>query len=86
MIGLCIAIGMQAQTLGENARISLLTCSPGEELYARYGHTAIRVLDETNDIDIVFNYGIFDFNTDHPGKTVKATAFAASEFSGLYSG
>ena len=28
LIGLCIAIGMQAQTLGENARISLLTCSP----------------------------------------------------------
>ena len=56
---------MQAQTLSGNARISLLTCTPGEELYARYGHTAIRVCDEDNDIDIVFNYGIFDFNTDH---------------------
>ena len=57
--------GLAAQTLSEGASISLLTCAPGEELYARYGHTAIRVLDEQNDIDIVFNYGIFDFNTEH---------------------
>ena len=62
---LCVFTSMQAQTLGENARISLLTCTPGDELYARYGHTAIRVLDETNGMDITFNYGIFDFNTDH---------------------
>lgn len=45
--------------------MSLLTCTPGEELYARYGHTAIRVNDPANDLDVVFNYGIFDFNTDH---------------------
>ncbi|MBQ7258545.1 MAG: DUF4105 domain-containing protein [Paludibacteraceae bacterium] len=57
--------GLAAQTLSEGASISLLTCTPGEELYARYGHTAIRVLDEQNDLDVVFNYGIFDFNTDH---------------------
>ena len=55
----------QVQPLSEQARLSLLTCTPGEELYARYGHTAIRVCDDLNDIDIVFNYGIFDFNTDH---------------------
>lgn len=67
ILGLCLSLSLliQAQTLSENARISLLTCSPGKELYARYGHTAIRVCDEANDIDIVFNYGIFDFNTDH---------------------
>ena len=64
---LCLAAGLvvQAQTLSPESQISLLTCAPGKELYARYGHTAIRVLDEQNDIDIVFNYGIFDFNTDH---------------------
>lgn len=54
-----------ANELSEDARISLLTCAPGEELYARYGHTALRVLDTENEIDIVFNYGIFDFNTEH---------------------
>ena len=62
---LLIAVGMTAQTLSDEARVSLLTCAPGEELYARYGHTAIRICDPAKDIDIVFNYGIFDFNTDH---------------------
>ena len=67
--GLCLLLmlctGMQAQTLSDSARISLLTCTPGDELYARYGHTAIRICDTENKIDVVFNYGIFDFNTDH---------------------
>ena len=64
---LCLTawIGVQAQGLSEEAQISLLTCTPGNELYARYGHTAIRVLDPQNRLDLVFNYGIFDFNTDH---------------------
>ena len=62
---LLLCVGMQANALSDQARISLLTCTPGHELYARYGHTALRVLDPANDIDITFNYGIFDFNTDH---------------------
>ena len=43
-----------------NLRISLLTCSPGEELYSLFGHTAIRVTDKTAGVDVVFNYGTFD--------------------------
>ncbi len=41
-------------------RISLLTCSSGEELYSTWGHTAIRVTDSTGRMDMVFNYGTFD--------------------------
>jgi Domain of unknown function (DUF4105) len=41
-------------------QISLLTCSPGEELYSSWGHTAIRVIDSSTSTDIVFNYGTFD--------------------------
>ena len=41
-------------------RISLLTCTPGEELYSTFGHSAIRVVD--GKYDIVFNYGTFDFD------------------------
>ena len=63
-LALCVAVEA-APALSEEARLSLLTCTPGEELYARYGHTAIRVLDPANDLDAVFNYGIFNFNTDH---------------------
>lgn len=58
---LLIAVMSEAQELSENSRISLLTCTPGEELYARYGHTAIRVVDTTQQWDVVFNYGLFSF-------------------------
>nr|WP_315821109.1 DUF4105 domain-containing protein [Paraflavitalea speifideiaquila] len=43
-----------------NLRISLLTCSAGEELYSAFGHTALRVTDAITGMDIVFNYGTFD--------------------------
>jgi len=49
--------------LSDSCRISLLTCEPSREVYARFGHTAIRVCDSINDIDYVYNYGIFDFST-----------------------
>lgn len=63
-IGLLVSLFSFAQSLSENARISLLTCTPGEEIYTHYGHTAIRVCDPENAIDIVMHYGIFDFDTD----------------------
>ena len=64
---LCLLLCMtvRAQMLSDEARLSLLTCTPGEELYAKYGHTAIHVYDPTHEIDVVFNYGIFSFETDH---------------------
>lgn len=45
-------------------RISLLTCTPGEELYSTFGHSAFRVVDSTSMTDIVYNYGTFDFDDD----------------------
>jgi Domain of unknown function (DUF4105) len=42
-------------------QISLLTCTPGEELYSTFGHSAFRVIDSSTNTDIVFNYGTFDF-------------------------
>lgn len=47
----------------DSAKVSLLTCSPGSELYSKFGHSAIRVYDPYEGTDIVFNYGLFDFNT-----------------------
>lgn len=46
---------------GGDIRISLITCYPGSEIYELYGHTELRVT--TPDSDIVYNYGVFDFNT-----------------------
>lgn len=45
----------------EQIDISLLTCQPRDEIYALYGHTAIRVRDRALGRDIVVNYGVFDF-------------------------
>ena len=45
-------------------RISLLTCSPGTELYSIFGHTAIRVQDARTGADEVYNYGTFEFGED----------------------
>ena len=43
-------------------RISLLTCTPGAELYSVFGHNALRVVDSAAGTDIVYNYGTFDFD------------------------
>ena len=47
----------------QSLRVSLLTQDPGEELYAFFGHTAIRITDDSLGIDQVYNYGTFDFST-----------------------
>lgn len=41
--------------------ISLLTCSPGDEVWSLYGHTAIRFQDSTREMDLAINYGMFNF-------------------------
>lgn len=52
---------IHAQSLSPEATISILTCNPGEEVYSMYGHTAIRVSDPVQNMDMVFNYGVFDY-------------------------
>ncbi|MFD0864123.1 DUF4105 domain-containing protein [Sungkyunkwania multivorans] len=51
--------------LSEKAEISLLTCGPGTELYSQFGHNAFRVKDPLYGIDVVYNYGTFDFDTPY---------------------
>lgn len=60
-----LALTGNAFTLSKEAEISVLTCSPGEELYSLFGHTAIRVHDPVVNYDMVYNYGTFDFDTPH---------------------
>ncbi len=54
---------VSAQHLSDGAKISLLTASPGDELYAAFGHSALWVYDPVSDIDEVYNWGTFDFDT-----------------------
>ncbi|MFV8373888.1 DUF4105 domain-containing protein [Flavobacterium sp. LB1P62] len=49
--------------LSKEAKVSVLTCGTGNESYSLFGHTAIRITDIYNNIDVVYNYGAFDFNT-----------------------
>ena len=55
----------QQMPLSKAAKISILTCEKGNELYSLFGHTAIRVKDEASNLDIVYNYGTFDFRTEN---------------------
>ena len=50
------------QPLSERAEISLLTYTPSNDLYAAFGHSALRVHDPATDYDLVFNYGMFSFD------------------------
>lgn len=45
--------------------ISILTCGVGEELYASFGHTAVRVVDSAQRTDDVYNYGYFNFSEEN---------------------
>ena len=55
----------QNPVLSENAKVSIFTCGKGAELYSTFGHTAIRIKDSINNLDVVYNYGAFDFRTDN---------------------
>lgn len=55
----------QQMPLSKASKISILTCEKGNELYSLFGHTAIRVKDEASNLDIVYNYGTFDFRTEN---------------------
>lgn len=56
--------GQEAEVprLSPQARISLITCGPGDALFEAFGHTALRVHDPLTGMDMVYNYGVFDFD------------------------
>jgi len=57
------SVTAKAQTyLSEYAEISIITCSPGKDVYSVFGHSAIRINDPATGVDVVYNYGTFDFN------------------------
>ena len=73
-IGAEVAVGqttppMVVPRLSDEARVSVLTVLPGDQIHADFGHTAIRVRDPNlsplfegqASFDTVFNFGVFDF-------------------------
>lgn len=54
-----------AQQATPQLRVGIVTMSPGEEYWSRFGHNAILVQDDEAGTRISYNYGYFDF--DQPG-------------------
>ena len=48
-------------TEDDHLRVWLLTAGPGDEVWERFGHNALRVLDTRAGRDVSYNWGIFDF-------------------------
>lgn len=59
--GLRPAAAQQVPRLSDEAQVSLLTIKPGDAVWSLWGHSAIRVYDPINAIDVSFNYGTFSF-------------------------
>lgn len=66
---LFLNFSLKANILSAEAKISLITIAPGEDLYSSFGHSAFWVYDPKTGIDRIYNYGTFDFN--EPGFYLK---------------
>src|SRR4051794_34838340 len=61
---LCVkATHAQQHVLSDTAEISVFTIGPGSSLNDAFGHNAFRIKDNDKGIDLVFNYGVYDFDT-----------------------
>ncbi|MCH5174411.1 MAG: DUF4105 domain-containing protein [Prevotellaceae bacterium] len=49
---------------GQRIRVAVLTCTAGDELYSKFGHTALLVQRNGEEDGRVYNYGCFDYNAD----------------------
>ena len=64
LLSMAGATGLAGTGWTDSTEISVLTISPGADLYSAWGHTAIRVYDPGHvpPRDVVYNYGTFVFN------------------------
>ena len=47
---------------GSDLTIYLMTMGPGDQVWERFGHNAIRIVDASRGTDSVYNWGTFDFH------------------------
>src|SRR5690606_16810840 len=47
---------------GEHVRAYLLTFGPGDAVWERFGHNALRIVDPARGVDIAYHYGLFDMS------------------------
>jgi hypothetical protein len=53
---------LKAEKLSPSAEFSLITVSPGSELYNCFGHSAFLLRDTAGNLSKMYNYGVFDFS------------------------
>ena len=68
----CGAAGLAGQTTaadpdvpGSQIRVALVTIGPGALAWDRFGHNAIWIQDPERRIDLLYNYGSYDFNAEN---------------------
>ncbi|MCU0429143.1 MAG: DUF4105 domain-containing protein [Cytophagaceae bacterium] len=57
----CFCFSLSAQQLSPSTVVSLITVSPGDELYNSFGHSALLIEDQASKVSRMYNYGTFDF-------------------------
>ncbi|MBQ0016450.1 MAG: DUF4105 domain-containing protein, partial [Bacteroidales bacterium] len=63
---ICGARSQQIQaSLDSSAYAAVITCGAGDDFYTTFGHSAIRICDSVLGLDLVYNYGTFDFDQPH---------------------
>ena len=87
LLAFCSIIPVSAQADSSHLRISLLTCSPGDEaIWEVFGHTAIRVIDSVEHTDLVYNYGTFEYGPNFEMQFMRGKllyCLSVDEFSGF---
>ncbi len=46
---------------GASLRVSVLTFGPGDAVFERFGHNALRITDLASGVDLAYNWGMFSF-------------------------
>ena len=70
---LAIGVLFQSQAMAEtvdpvaymdSVEFTLITCSPHQEIYSLYGHTALGVTDlhQGHEQEVAFNWGVFNYH------------------------
>ncbi len=62
-LAFCAAPSLGAEEPGSSLRLSLLTMSPGDQSFTKFGHDALLVEDTATGSALVYNYGTFVFDS-----------------------
>lgn len=65
ILTLIATFSVSASQQVEDTTAYLITCAPGTETYSLWGHSAIRIIIQSEKSDMVYNWGVFDFETPH---------------------